>query len=76
MEMKRVFSSHIDSVGYDPDTRELHVQYQGKKDKPGKTAVFMDVPQDVAKLVVDAPSVGTAVHQFLKDKYAHGYQPG
>lgn len=69
MEMRRVFSSHVSSIGYDPASKELHVEF-----KNGKTAVYMDVPSDVAKMVTDAPSVGTALHQFIKDKYAHGYK--
>ncbi len=69
LKMKKVFSSHIDAVGYDPDSKELHVRFQ-----KGKTAVYMDVPADTAQMVVDAPSVGTALHQFVKGKFAHGYR--
>ncbi len=74
MEMKRVFSSHINSVGYDPDSKELHVEFQGKGGGTGRTAVYMDVPPTVAKLVVDAPSVGTALHEHVKGQYALGYK--
>lgn len=69
MELKKVFSSHIVGVGYDPATRELHIAF-----KNGKTAVYMDVPPDVAHMVTDAPSVGTALQQYVKDKYAFGYK--
>lgn len=75
MEMKTVFSSTVARLGYDPTSKELHVEFRGKNGKAGKTAVYIDVPSDVAALVVDAPSVGTALHQFIKGKYAHGYQP-
>lgn len=70
MEMRRVFSSHIDAVGYDPDSKELHVEFKNKK-----IGVYMDVPPDVARMVTDAPSIGTALSQFVKDKYAFGYKP-
>lgn len=68
MEMKRVFSSHINSVGYNPDSQELYVEFSN-----GKTGVYFGVKSDVAQLVVDAPSVGSALHRFIKGKYAFGY---
>ncbi len=71
MDMKTVFSSHISKVGYDDASQELHVEF-----KKGKTAVYADVPPDVARLVVDAPSVGTALAQFIKGKFSHGYKEG
>jgi hypothetical protein len=74
-DMRRVFSSHIDAVGYDPNSQELHVTFQGKKGQPGKTAIYFGVPADVARMVTEAPSIGTALHQFVKDKFAHGYKP-
>jgi hypothetical protein len=70
MAMKRVFSSHINAVGYDSSSKELAVEFQN-----GKTAVYSDVPEDIAKMVVDAPSVGTALTQFVKGKFAFGYKP-
>ena len=73
-EMRRVFSSHINEVGYDPDSSELHVTFQGSEGNPGKTAVYVGVPPDVARMVVEAPSVGTALHQFVRGKYGHGYK--
>ncbi len=75
MDLKRVFSSHVAGVGYDPLSKELHIEFQGSNGKPGKTAVYMDVPSDVAQMVVDAPSVGTALGQFVKGKFAFGYLP-
>ena len=69
MNMKRVFSSQADEVGYDAETKELHVKF-----KNGKTAVYMDVPADVGVAVVDAPSIGTALHQLVKGKFAYGYK--
>lgn len=74
MQMKRVFSSHIDAVGYDPESGELHVQFQGRKSGAGKIAVYSDVPPDVGNMVVNSPSVGSALHDFVRGKYAHGYK--
>lgn len=69
MELRQVFSSHVAALGYDPNTLELWVKF-----RTGKTAVYMGVPSDVAKLVVDAPSVGTALNSFVKGKFAFGYK--
>ncbi len=74
MDLRRVFSSHINGVGYDPVSKELHVAFAGKDGKPGKTAVYMDVPADVAQQVTDAPSIGTALHSLIKGRFAHGYR--
>lgn len=70
MEMKSVFSSHVSKVGYDAGSKELEIEF-----KNGKTAVYQDVPSDVANLVVNAPSVGSAIHTFLKGRFAFGYKP-
>lgn len=74
MQMKSVFSSHIAKVGYDEASQELHVEFQQKGQKAAQTAVYSGVPPDVAKMVVDAPSVGSALHELIKGKYAHGYR--
>lgn len=67
MQMKKVYSSHVEALGYDPDTQELEIQF-----KKGKAYVYMGVPADVANLVVDAPSVGTAIKAYITGRYAHG----
>ena len=67
--MKPVYSSHIDKIGYDPDTQVLSVLY-----KNGKTAHFQGVPAETADDVVNAPSVGSALHQHIRGKYEHSYE--
>jgi hypothetical protein len=69
MGVKKVFSSHIEQVGYEPATQSLTVIF-----KNGKTATYTGVPPDVASNVVDAPSVGSALHQFVRGKYDHSYE--
>ena len=69
--MKTVFSSMVKQIGYNPDAQELFVKF-----KNDKIAVYQGVPQDVANLVVDAPSVGTALNQFIKGRYGFGYVAG
>jgi KTSC domain len=71
-EMRPVFSSHIDAIGYDGDTSELHVTYQG-----GRTAIYEGVPPDKAAAVGaiggTPPSIGEALHAHIRGKYKHRY---
>lgn len=65
-EMKNVFSSHIASIGYADG--ELHVVF-----KDGRSGIYSGVPSDVGQSVVDAPSVGSALHQTVRNKYQFSY---
>lgn len=66
--MRSVFSSHIDSIGYDENSREFFVKYQN-----GKTSVYADVsPQESAEINGSA-SIGQAIHRILKGRKPHGY---
>lgn len=67
--MKGVYSSHIKSIGHDPDTNELHVTW----DRSGKTSIYKNVPADLAHLVMNSKSVGEALNEHIKDDYDHRY---
>lgn len=67
--MRSVYSSHLDAIGYDPDTQALHVRY-----KRGRTGVFVGVPPDVAADVVNAASIGSALRARVRGKYEFRYQ--
>lgn len=67
-DMRKVFSSHIDAIGYDDASQEFFVKF-----KNGKTAVYQGVPADVAARVNASASIGSAVHELLRNQYAHGY---
>lgn len=69
VELKKVISSHVDGVGYDADKRELHVSYRGRR------AVYKDVPPDVAETVQDSPSIGQALHLWVRGNYDFEYRP-
>lgn len=60
--MRRVFSSHVERVGYDPDTQELHVHFRGSRNTPDRLVVYRDVPPHKGNAVLNAPSIGTALH--------------
>lgn len=66
--MRRVWSSHIDGIEYDPDRQALLVQY-----KNGKTSAYGDVPPDVAQTVMQSESIGKAIHAHVRGKFAHSY---
>lgn len=68
---KPVFSGHIETIGYDSASGALHVAYQG-----GKTAIYKGVPPGLASSVMNAPSVGAAMHQHIRGRFEHSYQEG
>jgi len=67
-EMRRVFSSHVEEIGYDAEKQELHVKY-----RDGRTSVHDGVSQATADRVLSAPSIGTALHQHVRGKHGHRY---
>lgn len=68
MQFKKVFSSHVNEIGYADATAELHVRY-----KNGKEVVYIDVPPDVGYQAVNAVSVGEYLHDFVRNKYEFKY---
>jgi hypothetical protein len=46
----------------------LDVEYQ-----TGKKAAYINVPPEVARNVVNAPSVGSALHQLVRGRFEFGY---
>ena len=61
-----VFSSCVSTIAYDEETSELIVEYNN-----GRTYHYGDVPPDVARNILGAPSVGEALANSVKGKYAH-----
>lgn len=64
--MKQVHSSHVNAVGHDPVTGELHVQY-----KNGSTAVYKNVDTEKARMVMGGASIGKALHQHIRGQHDH-----
>lgn len=64
--MKQVHSSHIDAIGHDSDTNELHVQF-----KSGKTFKYKDVDSNKARTVMNSGSIGSAIHQHVRGQHDH-----
>lgn len=71
LTMKRVLSSHILDIGYDPDTAELVVRYSPTVKNPsGDLVSYLDVDPKTAESVINAPSIGTALHQTIRGRYS------
>jgi hypothetical protein len=72
-DMTDVYSSHVNQIGYDHDTSELHVVWD-----TGRASVYSEVPAVIARAVIRSWSVGTSLTEAIKGKYAHRYadQPG
>jgi len=67
MEMKKVKSSNIDSVGYDADKKELHVAFKGSSNK--KVYVYKGVEADKAKRFAESESLGKFLGKEIKGKH-------
>lgn len=71
-KMTKTQSSHVWEVGYDPDKLELHVTYIPSVAYPaGKRVVYHNVDLETAKQVMTAPSIGQALHQFVRGRFTH-----
>ncbi len=62
MEMTPVESSNIAAVGYNEEDKELHIEFNS-----GKTYAYQDVPEDIAKGLVEAESVGKYFHANIRN---------
>ena len=64
--MKKVESSNIEAVGYDPNTKELTVKF-----KNGGTYHYSAVPSHEADALMHAESIGKHFHAHIKGKFQH-----
>ena len=66
--MQDVYSSHVNRMGYDPETKEMTVEWDS-----GKTSVYDGVPEKVFSDVSTSYSIGKAMNAMVKGKYSHRY---
>jgi len=64
--MTPVDSSNIESVGHDPDSQELHVQFLD-----GTTYVYSDVDEETFQELRDAASVGSYFNRMIKPSHSY-----
>jgi len=65
MERIAVDSSSVTSVGYDPATFELEVEFRN-----GRTYRYQQVPIAAYRLLLRAPSIGEFVNKQIKPRFA------
>lgn len=65
---KSVFSSHVNSVGWDEDTSELLITWDN-----GRVSAYEGVDEGTALALANAPSVGQMIHREIKPSYRHRY---
>jgi hypothetical protein len=66
MDMQPVQSANVESVGYDPETQELHVQYTS-----GGLYKYEGVPEETFNELMTSGSVGSYLHANVKGQYPH-----
>jgi hypothetical protein len=65
---KSVYSSHVDTVGYDSDKKELIINWAN-----GKVSAYEGVDEETALSLANAPSIGKMLHSEIKPNYRHRY---
>lgn len=70
LAMKQVFSSNIQEIGYDAEEQMLAVKFN-----TGALYYYFGVPEEVARSVMTAPSIGIALTAEVKDIYQYARQP-
>lgn len=72
--LKHVVSSQVRSIGYDPSSKTLHVEYHPKKDAPigkqGALYEYRNVPEEAYDKLMRAESLGTHLNA-IKGQYRH-----
>jgi hypothetical protein len=63
-----VYSSMVQSIGYNPETTDLIVTWTN-----GKRSAYHGVPEALAAELSKAPSVGTMINAEIKPVYPHRY---
>ena len=67
-DLRPVYSDSVSHIGHDPETGELHVVWQN-----GRTSIYSGVPEQTAETVINAPSVGQALNEHIKNSFGHRY---
>ena len=64
MERTPVESSSVASIGYDPKTFELEIEFRN-----GRTYRYLQVPPAAHRLLLQAPSIGEYVNRVIKPRF-------
>lgn len=66
MEREAVSSSNIDSIGYDPDTEMLEIEFRG-----GTVYEYRNVPLVVYEELMNAASHGSYFNREISKRYSY-----
>lgn len=66
MKRQSVSSSNIRSIGYDPESGTLEIEFHS-----GGVYQYFDVPQPVYHALMGASSCGTFLHRNIRHKYRY-----
>jgi hypothetical protein len=64
--IENVSSTVIDTIGYDPDRRELRIAF-----KSGRTYIYDEVPIDAYEALLGADSRGAYFNHNIRDAYEY-----
>ena len=64
MERTPVDSSSVASIGYEPETFELEIEFRN-----GRTYRYLQVPPAAYRLLLQAPSIGEYVNRVIKPRF-------
>ena len=64
MKMIKVKSSNVEAIGYNPDTKELRVQFKG-----GAVYKYNEIPHIIFCKFITAESYGNFLAENIKGKY-------
>ena len=67
MNRTLVISSHLDSVGYDPNSKTLEIEFKIS----GRVYQYCNVPEDVYQSLMQASSKGRYFNAHIKDIYSY-----
>lgn len=65
MNRQHVTSSNIVSIGYDPDTSTLEVEFRN-----AQVYQYADVPQAIYDDLMEAQSIGSFMYQYVIGTYS------
>lgn len=66
IDHQQVESSTINTVGYDPEKRELHIDFHDSG-----AYIYHDVPQHIYEGLMMSGSKGKYLHMHIKGRHAH-----
>lgn len=67
MQRSTVTSSNVASIGYDPATKTLEVEFHGS----GAVYQYRGVPQDVADQFIKSDSAGRYFQTYIRSNYEY-----